>query len=375
VRLLHLAHYPVRYPGSFVPMLRAALETARARGWDAEAVLGEDSRGCDWVADLERRGIGVRFVELDGRLKLRRDFLSLLAESDAPTVLHTHFTSFDLPAALAGVRRPSTAVVWHLHSAARHDLPGRLRGVFRSSVTGRLADRILCVAPDLAETVLARGAPRDRVRFFPNAIDTSAFPGSSRLERDQARMQLGLDLDAVVLLHFGWNWRIKGGDVFLQAVRALVDRGRPVTAFTIGAGPEAEELARELALGAAFVTRPFGERPQTLYAAADVLASPSRAEGMPFSMLEALASGLPVAASDIPGQAALGRGLGACRLTPLDPLAFADAVESLLDRAPETAAADAAVARRRMREEHDLATWAERLLGVYEELFPATSSS
>ena len=53
MRLVHLAHYPAAYPGSFVPMLRAALEAARAPGWEVEAVLGGDSCDCDWVADLE----------------------------------------------------------------------------------------------------------------------------------------------------------------------------------------------------------------------------------------------------------------------------------------------------------------------------------
>lgn len=374
MRLVHLAHYPAPYPGSFVPMLRSVLGAARARGWDVEAVLGGDSRGCEWIADLEQGGIPVRLVELGSRLRLRRELVSLLSESRAPTILHTHFTSFDVPAALAAVRRPGAAVVWHLHSPARTDPVGRLRGVARSALVGRLVDRILCVAPDRAAAAVAQGAPQDRVQFFPNAIDASSFTVASRAEREEARAALGLNLDAVVLLHFGWDWRRKGGDVFLQAVRVLADRGRTVTAFTVGAGVEAGQLARELGLGAAFVARPFGEHVQTLYAAADLLASPSRAEGMPFSMLEALASGLPVAASDIPGQAALGRGLAACRLTPLEPAALADAIASLLDRDEQTAAADAAAASLRVRDDYDLGPWAERLLGVYEELTPARSS-
>jgi glycosyltransferase involved in cell wall biosynthesis len=375
VRLVQLAHYPVSYPGSFVPMIRAALGTALARGWDVEAVFGEDSRDAEWLADLEGAGIPVRFVEIGGRLDLRRRLGSLLAESDSPTILHTHFTSFDLPAVLAAMRRPSAAVVWHLHSALRRDPGGRLRGVVRNALAGRLVDRILCVAPDLAATVARQGAPRSRVRFFPNAIDASAFPPPTPGERAEARAELGLEPGATVLLHFGWNWELKGGDILLRAARALADRGVPVTVLTIGASPEAERLARELGLGSSLVMRPFGERPRTLYAAADLLAAPSRAEGMPFSTLEALASGLPVASSNLPGPAALAQGLSSCRLTPLEPLAFADAVESLLARSPEIAAADAAASVQRVREQFDLVPWADRLLALYEEILPASSSS
>ncbi len=375
VRLVHLAHWPVAYPGSFVPMLRAALGAARARGWEAEAVFGTDSRGCEWLTELEEIGVMVRFVELDGRLTLGRELRAMLSESAAPTILHTHFTRFDVPAALAAARRPSAAVVWHLHSPARTDPAGRLRGVMRSGLVGRLVDRILCVAPDRAAAAVREGAPRARVLFFPNAIDTASFAPAGEPERRQARTSLGLDPARVVLLHFGWDWRRKGGDVFLRAVRELLDRGRTVTALTLGAGAEAEQLAAELGLGAAFVSRPFGERVQTVYAAANVLASPSRAEGMPFAMLEALASGVPVAASAIPGQTAIAEHLAACRLTELTPHALAAGIASLLDRDADTASSDADAALRHVRETYDLVPWAARMLDVYDELFEAAASS
>jgi glycosyltransferase involved in cell wall biosynthesis len=96
---------------------------------------------------------------------------------------------------------------------------------------------------------------------------------------------------------------------------------------------------------------------------------------MPFAVLEALVSGLPVAASDIPGQAALGQGLAACRLVPLDPFALADAIAILLDRDEATAAAATEEGILRVREEYDLVPWAQRLLDVYDELEPARSSS
>jgi glycosyltransferase involved in cell wall biosynthesis len=374
MRLIHLAHYPAPYPGSFVPMLSAALGAARRRGWETAALFGTDSRGQGWLGELERNGVPVRLVDLDSA-GLRRELSRLLAAEAEPTILHTHFTAFDVPAALAARRHRQAAVVWHLHSPARTDLHGRLRGLVKLGLVGRLADRILCVAPDLAGAATARGAPADRVRFFPNAIDAAVFSRAGDLEREAARSRLGLPADGIVLLHFGWDWQRKGGDVFLRAVRALRDMGRPVSALTVGGGFEAERLVRRLALQDAVVVSPFGERVQALYAAGDVFVTPSRAEGMPFSMLEALASGLPVAASSIPGQAALAHGLGACRLTSLEPDDVARAVASLLDRDVDTVDRDAAEAARRVRDEYDLVPWAERLLGVYDELGPELATS
>jgi glycosyltransferase involved in cell wall biosynthesis len=356
VRVVQLAHYPAPYGGSFVPMLRAALGAVRGRGWSGEVVLADDAAGRPWLEELG----DVRLVPIDSRRRLRREVAALAG--DGPAILHTHFTAFDAPAALAksgGVR-----VVWHLHSPARTDLAGRVRNVSKFMTLGRRVDRILCVAPDLADAARRRGAPPERVEFFPNAIDTDAFRPPSESEREQARRRLGVEGDAPVLLHFGWDWERKGGDLFASAVRALEAEGRRLVAVSVGAPGAAAPLR----------VAPLGERPQLLYAAADVFVSPSRAEGMPFAMLEALASGVPVAASDIPGQAAMGRGLAACRLTPLDPVALAEAVRSLLDRDPDEAARDAAAARAHIQAELDLQPWSERLLEIYERLARKSSS-
>lgn len=372
MRLVHLAHYPASYPGSFVPMLRAILLSARDRGWQVEAVLGADAHGAKWIGGLEAAGIPLRLLPLHGRRALSMDVGALLDESSKPTILHTHFTAFDVPAVVASSRRAQTAVVWHLHTAARTDLAGRLRGFAKLGLAARGADRILCVAPDLAETVVARGASQSRVRFFPNAIDAESFAQAGDAWRVAARRRVGLRPETTALLHFGRDWPQKGGDVFLRAVRDLVDGGRDITALVVDGGDEATQAADSLGLGASVAVLPVSERVQDLYAAADLFATPSRVEGMPFSMLEALASGLPVAASDIPGQAAVGRGLGACRLTPLDPGAFGEAIGALLDREPDTARRDAAEAVEHVRARYGLESWVERLLAVYDEVLPTS---
>jgi glycosyltransferase involved in cell wall biosynthesis len=374
MRLVHLAHYPAPYGGSFVPMLRAALSAARKLGWSTEAVFADDAAARPWLDELREDEVAVRLVPLGPRRDRQRAIAALLDE-DGPTILHTHFTAFDVPAALAAAGRPEVRVVWHLHSPARRDLAGRIRSRSKLLTAGRRVDRILCVAPDLAETMQRQGAPAGRVVFFPNAIDTGAFRPAEPGERAAARSALGVEEARAVLLHFGWDWERKGGDLFLAAVEQLVDEGRPVSAVTVGGGERALERGRELAMGEALSVLPLGRRVQELYAASDVFVSPSRAEGMPFAMLEALASGVPVVASDIAGQAVQGRGLGACRLTALEPAAIATGIRSLLDRDPVEAERDAAAARERIRAELDLSPWAARLLALYDDLVRAEPTS
>ena len=106
MRLIHLAGYGGPYPGSFIPMLRAVMGAAARRGWDCEAVFTPTSRDRAWLGEFEQDSIPYRFSpESASRRELTGWVADLLAERDGPAVLHTHFTRFDVAAALAGEKR------------------------------------------------------------------------------------------------------------------------------------------------------------------------------------------------------------------------------------------------------------------------------
>ena len=79
---------------------------------------------------------------------------------------------------------------------------------------------------------------------------TSTASGcSSREEREIARLRLGLPADQPLLVHFGWDWHRKGGDLFMQAVRTLRERGIEAVGVTVGGGDPARALREQLGLG------------------------------------------------------------------------------------------------------------------------------
>ena len=55
MRLVQLAAYDGPYPGSSIPMIRAALLEARRRGWHGEAVFAETARGQEWLGCSPKR--------------------------------------------------------------------------------------------------------------------------------------------------------------------------------------------------------------------------------------------------------------------------------------------------------------------------------
>ena len=114
-----------------------------------------------------------------------------------------------------------------------------------------------------------------------------------------------------------------------------------------GAGPLAGELADQAGdLGAG--VRLLGQRDDIadLLAAADVFALPSRWEGQPLILQEALRAGRPIVASDVGGVRDLTGDDSALLVDPGDPAAFADAVLSVLDDAGLAARLSKAAARR-----------------------------
>jgi glycosyltransferase involved in cell wall biosynthesis len=353
-------------------MLRGVMRAARDRGWTCEAVFGPVARDRVWLDELRDDGISFRIAPSSSRGDASRLVRSLLSESDELTVLHTHFTSFDVPAAMAATRHGAAKVFWHVHTPHHGSLPIRARNRLKYTVLGRRVERILCVSSELAEVVVDRGAPRSRVEFMHNAVDVDRFRLLERQEREIARLRLGLPADQPLVVHFGWDWDRKGGDLFLHSMRMLRERGVEAVGVTVGGGEPARQLRDELGLGHAVHVLDPTDDVRALYAAADVFLSPSRAEGTPFSVMEALSSGTPVVASDIPGHAAMGAGIASCPITPHDSAAIADATQELIDREPHEAAADALAGHLWMRDNLHLPRWAAGLVDRYEDALGLT---
>ncbi len=244
----------------------------------------------------------------------------------------------------------------------------RARNVVKFGVLSRGVDQILCVAPDIAEAVRNRGARPGHVRFLPNAIDLDRFPPPTTEQRRRARQLLELPPEATVLLHFGWDWERKGGDIFLRAVRQARARENPadLLAVTVGGGSAARAQVTALGLDGAVRVLEARDDVWTFYAAADIFVSPSRAEGMPYSMLEALATGLRVVASDIPGQRLVGQDLAACLLVSLDVDAVATGVSAQV-RASEAGSTDVLAIRRDLGRRVDLTAWARTVVDLYSD--------
>lgn len=161
---------------------------------------------------------------------------------------------------------------------------------------GRI-DRVISEGGHLtSEVVRFLGVPRERIVEIPNAVDLDYV--DRRLAVARAQAPPGREA-ALRLLYVGRLTANKGVNVLL---RALQDRPLPQGAelVLVGTGPEVSRLQ---ALAEGLPVRFVGEVPESdlfaWYADSDAFVFPTRYEGMPTVILEAMAAGLPIIASDI----------------------------------------------------------------------------
>ncbi len=334
----------------------------------------EVDAGRPWVHNYERADVANLATSLRFTAGLVRHLAATRADYD---LVHVHGASLPLLGALPALTalgRPVVAKVAALHQGVE---AGDLRGhwgplgpAFARAL--RRVDAWVATTAEIADALAAEGYARARIARIPNFVDPARFRPPTAAERRAARASLGLGEEVVVLCAGRLTAR-KCVDAllaaFARAAGAVQAGAAPAPRLVVlGDGPE---RARLEALAARLPGRPrvrfdgFAVDVERWLRAADVFALPSRIEGLPNALLEALATGLAAVATD----------LGGCRevlapereglLVPVgDVDALAAALARLLADAPLRARLGAAAAAR-VAGSYGLDAVAPRYLDLY----------
>jgi glycosyltransferase involved in cell wall biosynthesis len=289
-------------------------------------------------------------------------------------VVHTHTAKAGVLGRLAARRASVPRIIHTYHGFPFHEFQSRVRRGAYVAIErrlGRMTDIALCVGTGVAVEAIRRGlvAP-ERVRTIGVAVDRpvgAELPARAPGARARARRALGLPADAIVVGAVGRLTYQKAPEDFLAAIRLL---GRPdVVGVWVGGGELAARVSRLAGLQPNERVILAGERrdvPEIL-PAFDVFALPSRYEGLPTAIVEAMMCGVPVVATAvnavadvvIPGETGL-------LVPPQRPDLMADAVRYLLDR-PAVAARLATMARTRLGDRFGEQSLRDALAAAYLE--------
>ena len=236
------------------------------------------------------------------------------------------------------------------------------------------ADVLVASTGEEAQDLIGRyDADPERVHVVAPGVDLSLFcpwPG----DRAALRRDLGLPVDRDVVLFAGRVQPLKAPDVLVRALGVLRATGRPVPLLVVLGGPSGRASAlRELqalvateGLDADVLFRPPVSRPELArwFAAADLVAMPSRSESFGLVAVEAQAAGTPVVASAVGGlRSVVHDGVSGRQVRGHDPAVWADALATTL--ADPAARGPWRAAARRVAEQYGWDATAEQLLKVY----------
>jgi glycosyltransferase involved in cell wall biosynthesis len=336
--VLLVADFAARQPGSFLPAKLAVARAVRDRlGLQAIFVLPERAQRRQWTSQIADSGFRLAFLPKHRWRRSRA--LSRIARNGGARIVHSDFTWLDLDSLYAG-RRSGAGVVWHVHNGLLgYPIAQRASDVVKARVLARACDAIIAVSDQVGRDLRRRGFPAAKVIVIKNAVELERFRESGA-RKDEPRRRLGIDASAFVIVSLCWPPARKGADVLVDAVSRLeldVPK-RPLAGILVG---EPEPVER-------FLRNRFGTLPDSisiippvddvveLFRAADVFVSAAREEGFPYAVAEAMACGLPVIGSDIPGTSDF---WAAPRFLPYpveSPDALADRLRELRDADPHS---------------------------------------
>ena len=287
-------------------------------------------------------------------------------------VIHVHIPGPMLVAAvLAGrIRRVPVLLKFANLSPGRGiwvDVPERGIRRWMIEAAARRVDGVVAISSRIGRAAEEGGWRR--VGQIPNGIDLVTM-ADELPPRAQARRTLAVEGDPIVLFVGRLSWQ-KGADVLLDAWVRFARRRPGARLLLLGTGPEEAKLRRqaeELGVAATVDFRGLRRDVGPHYAAADLFVLPSRFEGFPNVLLEAMSAGLPSIASRVSGsEDALENGRNGLLVPPGEAAPLVEALFELADN-PRMRTIMGAEARKTAEARYDINRVAEQTLAFYGEL-------
>ena len=292
--------------------------------------------------------------------QLARFFLTW--SSFKPDLILSYFLYPDAYAALQIGKTLSVPVLARGVGSDVHNLGDRISAMHTRTVL-READFLGMVSGDLRQRVLAMGASPEKTRTIVNGCDLAVFHVRDRLE---ARGKLHIDPSAQAVVYIGRMDLRKGLRELVDAAATLHPKRPDLHVYLVGEGPDRPTI--EAAIQAHNAAGYIHTLPGCAFsdvaiwmAAADLVTLPSYMEGCPNSVLEALACGRPVVATNVGGIPEIMNDQCGRLVPPRDSAALASALAEVLNESWDAGA----ISAQRSRSWENVA---DELLDIFEFL-------
>jgi N-acetyl-alpha-D-glucosaminyl L-malate synthase BshA len=229
--------------------------------------------------------------------------LADLMRRERVDLLHAHQCTPFFYGATARLISGRLPILLTEHGRHFPDLRRRRRVVVNRLLLGR-RDRVVGVGHAVRRALIDNeGIPARRVEVVHNGIDLAPF-AAGRSGREGVRRELGIGPDDSTIIHVARLDPLKDHATALKALARVARKRRDARLLIVGDGPERAAIRQRIdRMGLGPHVRLLGQRSDVgrLLAAADLLLLTSRSEGIPLTLIEAMAAGLPVVSTRVGG--------------------------------------------------------------------------
>lgn len=300
---------------------------------------------------------------------MARHTLAIAQYAQSCDVVHAHWTLSGSAALLGRVIHRKPVMVTIQGSDVFQGAKSKIGAWFTRSVLNG-STQVTALSHALKDAAVSAGTRPDKIVLVPNGVDIQRFTPPV----EDARGRVGDEPQ--ILLFTGFLIKRKGVNDLIDALARLPADVPRYRAVIVGEGPEESALRAQVdALGLREKVEFMGFQPQTVVQEwmrrARVFVLPSLEEGQGVVLLEALASGTPVVASDVDGIRDVITPDVGHRVPAQNPQALAVAIENMLRTDAATWQEMSHAARKRAVEVYDWDKIAVRFVEIYTQLAPA----
>ena len=290
--------YPTNHPVSGIFVKRQA-ETLKANGIEIIKVVKNNHSSLSYVPFILRSVYFLLFKSFD--------------------LIHAHY-GFHSALIPALIKKKPLITTFHGSDALKEPFRNRFYYILQKFIISR-SDHIIAVSNDIKNTLIRRlNANPEKISVISCGVDTSTFVPMNKVE---VRKKLGIEKDIKVVLFVGRITYMKGVDILFQCALMMSN----VHFILVGDGP----LKPNSKNCNVVRSRYHDEMPMWMNAA-DVLVLPSRSEGTPVAILEALSCGIPVISTNVGGCPEIIKEDENGSLVPIDNvIALQESITSLLN--------------------------------------------
>jgi len=249
-----------------------------------------------------RRNINF-FFDFPALLKIRR-----LLKRDKPDIVHTHTSKAGLLGRLAARLAGIPSIIHTPHGHVFFGYFGALKTkmfVLLEKLASRITDKIIALTPrEKADYLRYKVAEEDKLVVIPSGIELHKCQYPPKEERSKLRRELGIPDRSAVVGTAGRLVPVKGSGFLLQAVGQVISEHPDTYLVFAGDGPLRKNLAKDavdMGLAKKIIFTGWRDDMARVLSVFDVFCLPSLNEGMGRVLVEAMALGKPVVASDAGG--------------------------------------------------------------------------